>query len=219
MSREIGGRELRDGKGRTAVSRIVLASGSPRRKELLRLMGIRDFIIRTPGVDETMEGGLTPEETVRRLSAKKAAAEAPSAEPDEVIIAADTIVFLDGLRLGKPKDEADAARMLRLLSGREHQVYTGVTVRRGREKLTEAEMTRVWFRELREEEIRAYVLTGEPADKAGAYAAQGLGAVFIRGIEGDFFNVMGLPLCRLSGMLEQFGIKPFQMEESAGKVV
>ena len=128
------------------------------------------------------------------------------AAEEDIIIAADTMVFLDARRLGKPRSEEEAAEMLRSLSGREHQVCTGVTVRRGAFGLTAAERTDVRFRRLAEEEIRWYVSTGEPMDKAGAYGIQGKGALLVEGITGDYFNVMGLPVLLLSRMLRPFGI-------------
>ena len=185
---------------------IILASQSPRRKELLERMGIRDFETISPNVDESAFHGLPPEELVRRLSAEKAAAVAGRAGEDAIVIAADTVVALEGAVLGKPADELDAFKMLSALSGVRHQVYTGVTVCRGGEKQTAHEVTDVTFRELSEEEIEHYIATGEPMDKAGAYGIQGYGALLIQGISGDYYNVMGLPVCRLSGMLARFGV-------------
>ncbi len=185
---------------------IILASQSPRRKELLGRMGIRDFETISPNVDESVFHGLPPEELVRRLSAEKAAAVAGRAGEDAIVIAADTVVALEGAVLGKPADELDAFKMLSALSGVRHQVYTGVTVCRGGEKQTAHEVTDVTFRELSEEEIEHYIATGEPMDKAGAYGIQGYGALLIQGISGDYYNVMGLPVCRLSGMLARFGV-------------
>ena len=185
---------------------IILASQSPRRKELLERMGIRDFETISPNVDESVFHGLPPEELVRRLSAEKAAAMAGRAGEDAIVIAADTVVALEGAVLGKPADELDAFKMLSALSGVRHQVYTGVTVCRGGEKQTAHEVTDVTFRELSEEEIEHYIATGEPMDKAGAYGIQGYGALLIQGISGDYYNVMGLPVCRLSGMLARFGV-------------
>ena len=185
---------------------IILASQSPRRKELLERMGIRDFETISPNVDESAFRGLPPEELVRRLSAEKAAAVAGRAGEDAIVIAADTVVALEGAVLGKPADELDAFKMLSALSGVRHQVYTGVTVCRGGEKQTAHEVTDVTFRELSEEEIEHYIATGEPMDKAGAYGIQGYGALLIQGISGDYYNVMGLPVCRLSGMLARFGV-------------
>ena len=185
---------------------IILASQSPRRKELLERMGIRDFETISPNVDESVFHGLPPEELVRRLSAEKAAAVAGKVGEDAIVIAADTVVALEGAVLGKPADELDAFKMLSALSGVRHQVYTGVTVCRGGEKQTAHEVTDVTFRELSEEEIEHYIATGEPMDKAGAYGIQGYGALLIQGISGDYYNVMGLPVCRLSGMLARFGV-------------
>ena len=186
--------------------KIILASQSPRRKELLERMGIQDFETISPNVDESAFHGLPPEELVRRLSAEKAAAVAGKVGEDAIVIAADTVVALDGAVLGKPADELDAFKMLSALSGVRHQVYTGVTVCRGGEKQTAHEVTDVTFRELSEEEIEHYIATGEPMDKAGAYGIQGYGALLIQGISGDYYNVMGLPVCRLSGMLARFGV-------------
>ena len=186
--------------------KIILASQSPRRKELLERMGIQDFETISPNVDESAFHGLPPEELVRRLSAEKAAAVAGKVGEDAIVIAADTVVALEGAVLGKPADELDAFKMLSALSGVRHQVYTGVTVCRGGEKQTAHEVTDVTFRELSEEEIEHYIATGEPMDKAGAYGIQGYGALLIQGISGDYYNVMGLPVCRLSGMLARFGV-------------
>ena len=186
--------------------KIILASQSPRRKELLERMGIRDFETISPNVDESAFHGLPPEELVRRLSAEKAAAVAGKGGEDAIVIAADTVVALEGAVLGKPADELDAFKMLSALSGVRHQVYTGVTVCRGGEKQTAHEVTDVTFRELSEREIEDYIATGEPMDKAGAYGIQGYGALLIQGISGDYYNVMGLPVCRLSGMLSRFGV-------------
>ena len=185
--------------------KIILASQSPRRKELLERMGIQDFETISPNVDESAFHGLPPEELVRRLSAEKAAAVAGKVGEDAIVIAADTVVALEGAVLGKPADELDAFKMLSALSGVRHQVYTGVTVCRGGEKRTAHGGTVVTFRELSEEEIEHYIATGEPMDKAGAYGIQGYGALLIQGISGDYYNVMGLPVCRLSGMLPRLG--------------
>lgn len=186
--------------------KIILASQSPRRKELLERMGIQDFETISPNVDESAFHGLPPEELVRRLSAEKAAAVAGKVGEDAIVIAADTVVALEGAVLGKPADELDAFKMLSALSGVRHQVYTGVTVCRSGEKQTAHEVTDVTFRELSEREIEDYISTGEPMDKAGAYGIQGYGALLIQGISGDYYNVMGLPVCRLSGMLARFGV-------------
>ena len=187
------------------MANIVLASGSPRRQELLGRMGIHDFVVSVPQVDEVCPEGLTPEETVCHISRQKSGAVQAGAE--DIVITADTMVFLDDQRLGKPQDEADALRMLTALQGRRHTVCTGVTVRQGDRVLTESEATGVIFRPAEESELRAYIATGEPMDKAGSYGVQGKGALLVERLEGDFFNVMGLPVLRLSRMLAQFGIK------------
>ena len=187
------------------MARIVLASGSPRRQELLTRIGIRDFTVRVPQVEEWYPQGLTPPEIVSYISREKS--QAVPSEEDEIVITADTMVFLDDQRLGKPQDEADALRMLIALQGRRHTVCTGVTVRQGDRVLTESEATGVIFRPAEESELRAYIATGEPMDKAGSYGVQGKGALLVERLEGDFFNVMGLPVLRLSRMLAQFGIK------------
>ena len=185
---------------------IILASKSPRRQELLRRVGIEDYTILVPEVDESYPAGLSPEETVKYISRKKALAAKELAAPDDLIITADTMVFLGNERLGKPKDEADALKMLLSLQGQKHTVCTGVTVLRGDTALTEAEATDVYFRPAAAEELRRYIQCGEPMDKAGAYGVQGRGALLVRRIEGDYYNVMGLPLVRLSTMLGHFGI-------------
>ncbi len=183
---------------------IILASGSPRRQELLGRMGIRDFTVSVPQVDEVCPEGLTPQETVCHISRQKSAA--VHAAADDIVITADTMVFLDDRRLGKPRDEADALRMLSALQGRHHTVCTGVTVRQGEKVLTRAQTTQVWFRPASTEELKAYIRSGEPMDKAGAYGVQGLGALLVERIDGDFFNVMGLPVVLLSRMLAEFGV-------------
>ena len=185
---------------------IILASQSPRRRELLERMGVRDFRIVTPDIDEHMDRELPPAELVRQISLEKAQAVAAQADPNAVIIAADTVVALDGVVLGKPADEEEAFRMLSLLSGNRHQVYTGLTVLRGEQVFSQWEETSVTFRPLTAEEIEAYIATGEPMDKAGAYGIQGYGALFIEGISGDYYNVMGLPVCRLGQILGQLGM-------------
>ncbi len=188
------------------MAKIVLASASPRRQELLRRIGIEDFDIRVPEVEEAFPQGLTPPEVVAHISREKADAAAALCTPEEIVITADTMVFLDDQRLGKPADEADALRMLTSLQGRRHTVCTGVTVRQGARRLTEAESTDVYFRPASREELLAYIKTGEPMDKAGAYGVQGKGALLVERLDGDFFNVMGLPLLRLSRMLARFGV-------------
>ena len=188
------------------MAHIVLASASPRRQELLQRMGITEFDIRVPEAEETYPEGLSPRQIVEYISREKADAAVKLCGADEIVITADTMVFLDDARLGKPTDEADALRMLTALQGRHHTVCTGVTVRQGDHTVTESEETEVVFRPASQRELLAYIASGEPMDKAGAYGIQGKGSLLVEGIRGDFFNVMGLPLLRLSRMLEQFGI-------------
>ena len=188
----------------TGMARIVLASGSPRRQELLRRMGIDGFTVRVPQVEEAFPAGLTPQETVEYISREKSLAVPSDAE--EIVITADTMVFLDDKKLGKPADEAEALAMLNALQGRHHTVCTGVTVRQGQRALTRAQTTDVYFRRATEKELRAYIADGEPMDKAGAYGVQGQGALLVERIDGDFFNVMGLPVVLLSEMLKEFGV-------------
>ena len=188
---------------------VILASQSPRRRELLAQMGITDFIIRPAQGEEVAAPGLTPGLLVEALSAQKAEEIAAGAGSDDLIIAADTVVALEDRVLGKPADAERAFEMLSALSGRSHTVYTGVTVRRGDRTVTRHAATKVQFRVLSPEEIRAYIATGEPMDKAGAYGIQGLGALFIEGIRGDYNNVVGLPICLLGEILRSsFGIDP-----------
>ena len=190
---------------------IILASQSPRRKELLQQMGLKGFKIDAPDVDETVEGNLPPAMIVEELSLRKALAVAEDADEDDLIIAADTVVALDGAVLGKPEDEGSAFSMLSALSGNRHYVYTGVTVIQGEKRVTQHEMTTVTFRELEPEEIANYIATGEPMDKAGSYGIQGLGALLVSGIDGDYFNVMGLPVYRLGRILANFGMDLLEM--------
>ncbi len=192
------------------MAKIVLCSGSPRRQELLRRIGISDFDIRVPQVEEFCPAGLEPRETVSYISREKAEAARRLCTAEEIFITADTMVFLDGARLGKPRDEADALRMLTALQGRRHTVCTGVSVGQGSRLETESEATEVFFRPASEAELRGYIRTGEPMDKAGAYGVQGKGALLVEGLRGDFFNVMGLPVLRLSRMLERFGVRFFE---------
>lgn len=186
---------------------FVLASASPRRKELMEMLGVGDLRIVPARGEEKADPGLGPEELVKALAAHKAREVAAQCAPEDVIVAADTIVWAGGRVFGKPRDEAEAARMLRTLSGRRHEVYTGVAVIRNGREILGAERSAVRFRALSEREIAAYIATGEPMDKAGAYGAQGKAALFVEGIEGDFFNVMGLPLCRLGTMLSELGVE------------
>ena len=180
----------------------ILASASPRRRELLALAGI-DFKIHVTDIDESVDPAWSAAEAALAIAQKKAA-KAAQDYPNSCVIAADTIVEIDGILLGKPEDEADAARMLRLLSGREHNVVTGVCLRLGEAVRVFSKTTRVRFYPLGDEEIAAYVRSGEPVDKAGAYGIQGHGALLVEGIKGDYFNVVGLPLARLVRELHEF---------------
>lgn len=183
---------------------IILASQSPRRRELLAQMGVPQFEVVPALGEEIASPGLSPAQLVEVLSRQKAEEVAVQAGPDDVVIAADTVVAVDGAVLGKPRDPADAARMLSLLSGRAHTVYTGVTVRRGTFSRTAHEATQVRFRPLIQSEISAYIATGEPMDKAGAYGIQGFGMRYIRDISGDYYTVMGLPGARVRRFLRLF---------------
>ena len=185
---------------------IVLASGSPRRRELLQMLGVKGLRVIPAQGEELAPAGLEPGELVKFLASHTAREVASLCGQEDVVIAADTIVWHQGRVFGKPHSREEAAEMLRSLSGCSHQVFTGVSVLcRGRE-LLEYEMSRVSFRTLDEDEIRRYIASGEPMDKAGAYGAQGKAALFVRSRDGDFFNVMGLPLCRLGQMLKEQGV-------------
>lgn len=183
----------------------VLASASPRRRELMELLGVHPLKILPAVGEEIADPGLTGGALAEALALHKAREVVQRCSADDIVIGADTIVCLDDAVFGKPHDEADAARMLRALSGRAHTVYTGVAVIRGAQTRTHAEATDVHFRALTDAEIAGYIATGEPMDKAGAYGIQGKGSLLISGIDGDFFNVMGLPVCALGQMLKLFG--------------
>ena len=189
---------------------IILASGSPRRRELMGLYGV-PFTVRAADIDETMDPAKAPFDEVARVSRRKA--EAVARCPEDLVIAADTIVVCGGKVLGKPHSREEAAAMLRMLSGSTHQVMTGCTVLRGSRAETFTQVTELHFRPLSEAEIASYIATGEPMDKAGAYGIQGGGALFCQGIEGDYYNVMGLPVCRLGEILKK--AIPGWMEEEA----
>ena len=188
---------------------LILASASPRRQELLKLFGV-PFLVRVADIDETMDLSRSPYDEVARVSRQKALA--VSREKDDVVIAADTIVVCEGKVLGKPRDEADAAAMLRLLSGRDHQVMTGCTVLTGDRAETFTEVTDLHFRELSDREIARYIASGEPMDKAGSYGIQGGAALFCTHMVGDYYNVMGLPVCALGQRLRE--LAPQLMEET-----
>lgn len=185
---------------------IVLASASPRRKELLEMLGVSDLKVIPATGEETAPEGAGPEEMVMAISSAKAMEVSKLCDRGDVVIAADTIVWHHGKVYGKPHSRQEAIEMLESLSGDTHQVFTGVTVMHNGHLDVQSEMSRVSFRQLTRQEIERYVDTGEPMDKAGAYGAQGKGSLFVRGIYGDFFNVMGLPLCRLGEMLNKQGV-------------
>ncbi len=180
---------------------IILASQSPRRRELLGLFRL-PFTVRVADIDETMDPAKAPFDEVGRVSRAKALA--VEREAGDIVIAADTIVVCQGKVLGKPRNEEDAKAMLRLLSGRDHQVMTGMTVVQDGTCRTVTEVTDIHFRPLSEAEIEAYVATGEPMDKAGSYGIQGGAALFAEKMVGDYYNVMGLPVCRLWQILREF---------------
>ncbi len=201
------------------MRKYILASASPRRRELLEQLGINFDIMVAPIDESGIDKGMAPDLYAGVLSMYKAAAVAKvlreQGRTKELIIAADTIVYLDGKILGKPTDDNDAKRMLMELSGKEHEVYTGLCVMRIKDgySVSRSVMTKVSFKTLSEEEIDAYVKTGEPSDKAGAYAIQGKASVFINSITGDYFNVVGLPLSELYDILKnEFDIKLFIKE-------
>ena len=185
---------------------LILASASPRRRELLEKFGV-PFLVRAADIDETMDPGKAPFDEVGRVSRLKALA--TEKEFDDILIAADTIVVCEGKVLGKPRDEEDAAAMLRLLSGRDHQVMTGCTVLRGDRCETFTEVTDIHFRELSDKEIARYVASKEPMDKAGSYGIQGGAALFCERMVGDYYNVMGLPVCRLGQVLKELAPEIF----------
>ena len=179
---------------------LILASQSPRRRELLGLTGL-DFIVRVADIDETMDPGKSPFDEVARVSRLKA--QAIPREAGDAVVAADTIVVCGGKVLGKPHSEEEAKEMLRLLSGKDHQVMTGCTVLRDDTAVTFTEVTDLHFRELSDREIARYVASGEPMDKAGSYGIQGGAALFCTRMVGDYYNVMGLPVCRLGQVLRE----------------
>ena len=179
---------------------VILASQSPRRKTLMEVFSF-PFTVRVSDADETMDSQKDPAAQVAQISLKKA--QAVAHQFDDVVIAADTVVICQGEILGKPKDAADACRMLRLLSGKKHQVMTGLTVLYQDKIEVSTEITDIYFRTLADSEIESYVRSGEPMDKAGAYGIQGGGALFAEKIVGDYYNVVGLPICRLGQVLKK----------------
>lgn len=183
------------------TAKLILASGSPRRRELLAQAGFA-FEVQAADIDETEHSSEAPEEYVRRLAHEKAQAIA-ARNPDAVVLGADTTVAIDSELLGKPADRADAERMLRLLSGRAHQVHTGLGVISGSGARIHVETTTVFFRAITDDELRAYLNSGDAMDKAGAYGIQGYAARWIPRIEGDYFNVVGLPIAAVVELLDR----------------
>lgn len=184
---------------------IILASASPRRQELLRQVGV-SFRVVPSGIDETVTTPMTPAHLVEHLALSKAR-DVASRHPQALVVGADTIVVVDQLVLGKPKSREDAIAMIERLSGRDHVVMTGIALIQGDREEFAHEQTTVTFRALTRGEVERYVDSGEPMDKAGAYAIQGLGSTIVTGIHGDYFNVVGLPLCRTVQMLAHFGVE------------
>lgn len=186
--------------------KIILASASPRRKEILEATGLK-FSIDAGDYEEDMTLGLEPPQLARFLSSEKAKNIAAKYK-NALVIAADTFIVFKGSLMGKPHTREEARRMLTLLNGKAHSVITGFTIidTNTKKKLSRSVETKVYFRKMTAQEIEAYVKTGEPLDKAGAYAIQGIGAVIIKKIEGDYFNVVGLPLSSLTGALKKFGV-------------
>jgi len=181
---------------------LVLASKSPRRAEILRAAGL-PFVVRPADIEEQRREGEPPRAYARRLAMDKAVA--VRIEAGEIVLGADTIVVVDDVVLEKPADDADARRMLQLLSGRTHEVITGICLRSRFRSIPDTAVTRVAFSPLTPDEVDAYVASGEPMDKAGAYGIQGLASKFIERIEGDYFNVVGLPVSLVFRHLKQFG--------------
>lgn len=181
---------------------LILASGSPRRKELLAHI-TKNYRVIPADIDESVPEGTLPE-NVGELTASAKSAHIAASYPESIVIGADTVVVADAQVLGKPSDEQDAKRMLKLLSGRAHYVYTGVSLRKGEKHVSFTQCTKVWFYPLTESEIADYIATGEPFDKAGAYGIQEQGSLLVEKIEGDYFSVMGLPVARLGRELRSF---------------
>ncbi len=197
------------------MKRIILASQSPRRRELLENIGL-EFEVKVDNSPEIVDETMEIEEIVKCLSAKKAENVSKTLDNEDcVVIAADTVVAFEDRILGKPKDEEDAKNMLKILSGNVHFVYTGISVLDNKtgKRISDFEKTKVRFREITDSEINSYIKSGEPMDKAGSYGIQGLGSVFVEKICGDYFNIVGLPVSKLCGILKnEFGIGIFDSE-------
>ena len=192
------------------LERIILASASPRRREILASAGI-PFRVVTSEADESYMGFPSPRELVEGLALRKLRAVKDEIGDERLILAADTVVYCDGLVLGKPADDTDAFRMLSMLSGSTHTVYTGIAMSKNGSLVLDSEATRVTFRTLTAKEIEGYIASGEPRGKAGAYAIQEMGGMFVQSIEGSFHNVVGLPICTVVAHLKNdFGIDVFE---------
>lgn len=195
------------------MNKLILASGSPRRREILSLFG-KPFEVTASDIEEPINASDPPEVTVMALALEKALDVAARSPEGALVIGADTLVYCDGY-MGKPVDAADAEVMLSRLQGRQHEVYTGIAIVRAGtdEKVTDSVRTYVRMKSLSAAEIRRYIATGEPMDKAGAYAVQGQGSLLVEGIDGDFFNVVGLPIQRLGALLEtHFGYRLMEQD-------
>jgi septum formation protein len=192
-----------------SCSKIILASSSPRRRDLLKQISL-DFEVYPAQIDEIIDSSLEAKEMVVKLAKDKALAVAKTVQKNSIVIGADTVVYHEEV-LGKPKDERDAFHLLKKLSGKWHEVFTGLAVIETNSMSLQTiwEMTRVKFRDLKEEEIIRYIATKEPMDKAGGYGIQGLGALFVEKIEGCYFNVVGLPLQQLAKLLQMYGVRTF----------
>lgn len=184
----------------------LLASASPRRRELLSMIGFGPLEIVPSGADESVAAGLSPAETVKALALLKGEDVLSKRDDDVLVVSADTVVSVNGEILGKPRDKADARRMLSLLSGHTHQVHTGISLMTHEKKVVDVVSADVTFRMLTNDEIEWYIASGEPMDKAGAYGIQGKASLFVSHLNGDYYTVVGLPLCRFSELIREFGI-------------
>ena len=186
---------------------LVLASASPRRRDLLEMLGLFDLTILPARGEVPLDSRLPIAEAVALVALSKAEDSASRAPKGSLVLGADTVVCLENRVLGKPKDAAEASAMLHALSGKKHTVYTGMALIRDDRQLWDTAAADVWFRPLEDREIDAYIATGSPLDKAGAYGAQDLAALFVERIEGEFYTVVGLPMCGLGKLLAAFGIR------------
>lgn len=187
------------------ITEIILASASPRREQLLKQIGLVFRIIPSDAEEDKIEASL-PEQYVQKCALAKAIMIRQQVNPDDIVIGADTVVVLDGIIFGKPIDAADAKRMLGCLAGRTHSVWSGLAVVSAQGQVTRAVETRVTLAQLSSQQIERYVTSGEPMDKAGAYAIQGLGAMFVERVDGCYYNVVGLPLQTLTQILATLGV-------------